>query len=55
MKGALYAALALVALEVVVTSPQTARIAGLLEFPASVARRLFDPTIPAIPDRSAGN
>jgi hypothetical protein len=52
VKGALYAALGLIALQVVVTSPQTQRIGGLLTFPATLAQHLFDPTIPALPDRS---
>lgn len=53
MRGVLAAALVLIALEVVVTSPQTSRIAGLLHVPATLAQHLFDPTIPALPDRSA--
>lgn len=45
--------LALVALQVVVSSPSTSRIAGLLSVPATLARALIDPNVPAIPDLSA--
>jgi len=47
--------MALVALEVVVASPQTGTIAQLFALPATWARWLIDPTVPAIPDHSAAS
>lgn len=48
-------ALALVVLEVIVTSSQTERLGALFALPASWARWLIDPTVPAIGDhRSTG-
>jgi hypothetical protein len=45
-------ALALVALQVIVTSQQTARIAGLFALPAAAARWLISPDVPGIPDHT---
>jgi hypothetical protein len=44
--------LSLIALQVVVTSPQTGRLAELLALPASWARWLIDANVPGIPDLS---
>ena len=52
MKGFLTGALVLIGLQVLVTSNQTGRVGGLLSFPATVAAHIFDPNLPAIPDRS---
>jgi hypothetical protein len=46
-------ALALVALQVVVTSPETGRIADLFSVPAKAARALIDASVPAIPQLAA--
>jgi hypothetical protein len=46
--------LALVVLQVLVTSKQTGRIGSLFALPATWAQHLIDPSIPAIPDRTLG-
>jgi hypothetical protein len=53
VRGIASGALALVALQVVVSSNQTGRIAQLLALPAAWARRLIDPTVPGIPARGS--
>lgn len=53
MRGALAAALGLIVLEVLVTSPQTQRIGPLLATPANLVQRIYDPNLPALPDRRA--
>lgn len=45
--------LALIALQTILTSKQTGRIGDLFALPASWARRLIDPTVPAIANRAA--
>lgn len=50
-RGVLAGALALTALQVLVTSSRTDQIAGLFALPASWAERFLNPNVPAIPDR----
>lgn len=52
VRGIAGGALALIALQVVVTSPQTGRLGELLALPAAWARTLIDPNVPAIADHS---
>lgn len=44
-------ALCLTALQVVVTSKETSRLAGLLSVPGTIAEHFLNPNVPAIPDR----
>lgn len=50
--GLISGSIALIGLEVLVTSPQTGRIATLLQLPATWARYLIDPNIPGIPNKA---
>jgi hypothetical protein len=50
-RGVLGGALALVTLQVLVTSNQTSRLAGLFTVPADLAEQFLNPNVPAIPDR----
>jgi hypothetical protein len=50
--GVLSGSIALVALEVLLTSKQPGRIAQLFALPAAWARYLVDPAIPGIPNRA---
>lgn len=54
IKSILSGSLALIVLEVIVSSPQTGRLASLFALPATWARWLIDPTIPGIPMTAAG-
>ena len=51
LRGVLSAALALIALEVVTSSPQAAgRLGSLIGAVATGANYLLDPTVPGVPD-----
>lgn len=53
MRGLFAGALALIALEVAVSTPAAAgRVGGLLGGAAALVRHLLDPTVPLIPDHS---
>lgn len=52
--GFIVGALALIALEVVVQPVASSRVGGLLGWLGDAARRLVDPTLPAISDHRAG-
>lgn len=53
LRGILAGALALVALQTLVRTSASNRVAGLLGVPAAVAARFIDPRLPAIPERKA--
>lgn len=50
--GVISGSVALIGLEVLVTSPQTGRIAALFALPATLARDLIDPNIPGVPNKA---
>jgi hypothetical protein len=50
VRGIISGSIALIVLQVLLSSPQTGRLAGLFAIPADLARRLIDPDIPAIPN-----
>lgn len=52
LRGVLSGALALVLLQVLVTSGG-GRVAGLFRVPAQIAERFLNPSLPAIPERRA--